>query len=419
MRFGAVCLFACVAAGTVAGFGNAPAKAAVDCPGNPEALGTSRILVVDPAEHTRLGTMQYRETLPLADKEVVLTFDDGPLPPYSNRVLDILASECVKATYFLVGKMARAYPAGAKAMLAAGHTIGTHSNSHPLTFHKMPLAMAEQEINDGIANIAAALGAPDKVAPFFRIPGLLRADQVETYLASRTIMTWSADFPADDWKKISAAEIIQRAISRLEAKGKGMLLLHDIQPATVLALPTLLKELKARGFKIVHVVPAAADRPATPTVAAQWFMRPPKVQAASIWPAGPIPMPEIGRAHLAAPAPQTVGFDASHDATLARPLADAPAPGKILARHLSRWPRRTPAPSIIDLVAREELPVPSPDSFLYSSTLKRYAATSERRVMAPIAPPPAISRNAGASAPTDITGRWPVTTASMPKAAFP
>src|ERR1700738_87597 len=80
--------------------------AAAECPGNPDALGTSRTIVVDPVEHPRLGSMQYRESLPLEDHEVVLTFDDGPLPPRSTRVLEILAHECVKATYFIIGKMA-------------------------------------------------------------------------------------------------------------------------------------------------------------------------------------------------------------------------------------------------------------------------------------------------------------------------
>src|SRR5262245_57138971 len=82
--------------------------AAADCPGNPKALGTSRTIVVDPTEHGRIGTMDYAETLPLVDKEVVLTFDDGPLPPYSTKILDTLAAECVRATYFIVGRMARA-----------------------------------------------------------------------------------------------------------------------------------------------------------------------------------------------------------------------------------------------------------------------------------------------------------------------
>src|SRR5262245_54375790 len=88
----------------------AAAAAAAECSGNPEAIGTARTIVVDSTEHTRIGTMQYAETLPLRPKEVVLTFDDGPLPPYSDRVLDILSAECVKATFFMVGRQARAFP---------------------------------------------------------------------------------------------------------------------------------------------------------------------------------------------------------------------------------------------------------------------------------------------------------------------
>ena len=86
------------------------AAAASDCPDRPGALGVSRTIVVDPREHGRIGTMSYAETLPLADKEVVLTFDDGPIPPRTDKILAILAAECVKATYFIVGTMAREYP---------------------------------------------------------------------------------------------------------------------------------------------------------------------------------------------------------------------------------------------------------------------------------------------------------------------
>src|ERR671937_2643340 len=97
------------------------AASAADCPGHPDALGTSRTLVVDPKEHPRIGTMQYAETLPLRDHEVVLTFDDGPLPKYSNQVLEILANQCVKATFFTVGNMARANPEGVRKLRDAGH----------------------------------------------------------------------------------------------------------------------------------------------------------------------------------------------------------------------------------------------------------------------------------------------------------
>src|SRR5215831_18794737 len=142
--------------------------AGADCPDHPDALGTSRTLVVDPRQHPRIGTMQYPETLPLRDHEVVLTFDDGPLPKYSNQVLQILANECIKATFFLIGSQARANPEGVRKLVAAGHTIGSHSQNHPLTFQKMPIEKAEAEINGGIASITAALADPSALAPFFR-----------------------------------------------------------------------------------------------------------------------------------------------------------------------------------------------------------------------------------------------------------
>ncbi len=118
--------------------------AAADCPGHPDALGTSRTLVVDPRAHPKIGTMQYAETLPLRDHEVVLTFDDGPLPRNSNQVLAILAAQCVKATFFEIGQMARVYPEGVRKLRDAGHTIGTHSQNHPLD-HEQDGARPDQE----------------------------------------------------------------------------------------------------------------------------------------------------------------------------------------------------------------------------------------------------------------------------------
>jgi peptidoglycan/xylan/chitin deacetylase (PgdA/CDA1 family) len=236
--------------------------AAAGCPGNPGALGTSRVITLDPRAYPRIGTIQYAGSLPLADRDVVLTFDDGPMPPYSDRVLDILASQCVKATYFLIGRMARGYPGVVRRIEAAGHTIGTHSQNHPLAFERMALPAVQREIEQGIASATAALGTRRAVAPFFRIPGLLRARHVENYLQAKGLATWSADVVADDWKHISAAEVVRRAVTRLDEKGKGVLLLHDIQPATALGLPELLRQLKARGYRIVHVVPGRGASPA-------------------------------------------------------------------------------------------------------------------------------------------------------------
>jgi peptidoglycan-N-acetylglucosamine deacetylase len=277
---------------------------AAECP--PGALGVSRTIVVDPSEHVRLGSMQYGESLPLKDREVVLTFDDGPLPPYTSRVLDTLASECVKATFFMVGRMVRGYPAIARRVYNEGHTVANHSQNHPFTFHKMSVDQASQEIEDGFGSLRSALGDPKAIAPFFRIPGLLRQNSVEQYLAAHNYMTWSVDFAADDWTHINAQEIARRAISRIEARGKGILLLHDIQPATALAFPEILKELKARGFKIVHVVPATPDLPKTVTEPGQWAVR--HTPEPKIWPrtlvTGESPEPV-----LAAPSPASFGIE--------------------------------------------------------------------------------------------------------------
>jgi peptidoglycan/xylan/chitin deacetylase (PgdA/CDA1 family) len=259
-----------VASGMTAMLATNSIALAASCP-NPDALGTSRTLVIDPVEHPRLGAIQYRETVPLADREVVLTFDDGPLPPSSTRILDALAAECVKATYFMVGSMARAHPEMVARIAAAGHTIGTHSQNHPLTFNRMGVARAQREIQGGIAAVTAALGRPP--APFFRIPGFMRASAVESYLASQNLMTWSADIASDDWRHISDKEIVRRTLSRLDERGKGMILMHDIKPATARALPVLLRELKARGYRIVHVVPASGTRLKTATLPQQWSSR--------------------------------------------------------------------------------------------------------------------------------------------------
>ena len=264
--------FAWLAAALIAAGLNA--AAAGDCPGNPGALGVSRTIVVDPREHGQIGTMSYAETLPLREKEVVLTFDDGPMPPYTEKILDILAAECVKATYFIVGTMAREYPALARRVHDAGHTIGTHSMSHPIPFKYQGVERTRQQIDDGITTIEAALGEPRRLAPFFRFPGFGRTEPAEEYLAERGLMIWGADVPADDWRKISAAEVAKRGLRRLDGMGKGILLLHDIHQRTVDALPIMLRELKARGYRIVHVVPATPDRPKTITTADEWRMRP-------------------------------------------------------------------------------------------------------------------------------------------------
>jgi peptidoglycan/xylan/chitin deacetylase (PgdA/CDA1 family) len=261
------------------------AAPANNCPGHPDAIGTSRTLVVDPRAHPRIGSMQYPETLPLQDKEVVLTFDDGPIPKNSNQVIQTLADNCIKATFFIVGEQARANPEGVRKLIAAGHTVGTHSQRHPLTFHKMSEAQAKNEVEQGIESTKAAMVDPNAISPFFRIPGLLRAPPVEAYLEQQGIQTWSTDFLADDWHRISSTKVHDLAMKRMDEMGKGILLLHDIQARTAAALPKILQDMKAKGYKIVHVVPATADMPATPSEPEQWQMHPPsETKPIARWP---------------------------------------------------------------------------------------------------------------------------------------
>jgi enamine deaminase RidA (YjgF/YER057c/UK114 family) len=174
----------------------------------------------------------------------------------------------------MVGEMAKTFPDEAKKVEAEGHTVGTHSFRHPLTFNRMTESQAGQEIDEGIAAVDAALGNSEQLAPFFRVPGLLTSEHTEAALACLGLMTWSADVTADDWKRISSAEIVKRAISRLEAMSRGILLLHDIHERTVAALPDILKELKQRGYKVVQVVSANAVIAKTETTPEQWRLPP-------------------------------------------------------------------------------------------------------------------------------------------------
>jgi peptidoglycan/xylan/chitin deacetylase (PgdA/CDA1 family) len=298
--------------------------------------------------------MQYAETLPLADHEVVLTFDDGPLPKYSNQVLEILASQCVKATFFMVGSQANANPEGVRKVRDAGHTVATHTQNHPGGMHRLPIERARQEIDDGIASVTAALGGGTPPAPFFRIPGLARAEAIEEYAAVRGIQVWSADFPADDWRHVSAQRVYDLAIQRLEAKGKGILLLHDIQARTVAALPRILNELKARGYRIVHVVPATSERPATPTEPQQWLLHPPsETVAISRWPKIPhFVFAETGMLL----APSLADLDWHESALLDRERG----PRDFALPRDALWPR---SPQFSQVAAVTALPVPAASVF--------------------------------------------------------
>ncbi len=262
------CVFAFSAVAVLAGCFPALAACA-----DPDAIGVSRTLTVDTSRALAVGTIQYRSDLPLAENEVVLTFDDGPLPGTTDRVLDALRDACTHATFFTVGRMARAYPALARREAADGNTLGTHTWRHPVSLAKLSASAAAREIDRGIAALTAVLGVPP--APFFRFPGLNQTRSLRSHLASEGIAVFSADVVGDDWTGISADAIRRKVLMRLKVHHGGIVLLHDTKHATAAMLPQLLKDMKVAGYRIVQIVPAPPTAPvafrrpdATPTTSA-------------------------------------------------------------------------------------------------------------------------------------------------------
>jgi len=233
--------------------GSATVAIAADCP-NPKTLGTSRTLSVDPRAFPLVGKDQYEETLALNNREVVLTFDDGPSSPYTEMVLEALANECVKATFFVLGENAVDDPELVRRIAKEGHTIGSHAYEH-IGLDTLPFEEAKKHIDRGIKAATDALqGSP--LAPFFRAPMLDLTPQLEKHIVSRGLMVWSIDVDSFDWNGLTEEQMIEDTMKALEKAGKGIVLMHDIQPVTARALPQFLEELKKRNFKVVHVVPA-------------------------------------------------------------------------------------------------------------------------------------------------------------------
>jgi peptidoglycan/xylan/chitin deacetylase (PgdA/CDA1 family) len=227
-----------------------PAIARVEpCPGNPDALGTERVLAV--SETTpRVGRKQFPVTLPLAPKEV--------WPGPTAKVLDALAHECVRATFFLLGRNAAAAPALVKRELAEGHTIAYHSFAHPL-LNRMSISAAETEVDRGIAAVErAAYGdvAAKPRTPFFRFRGFAASPALLERMQARGLVVFGADLWASDWNRMRPAQELELTLARLDAAHGGIVLFHDTKSQTAGMLPAFLRALKAKGYKVVHVVPA-------------------------------------------------------------------------------------------------------------------------------------------------------------------
>lgn len=254
----------------------------------PDALGVSRTIEIGgPAEAVGLKT--YPRTIALADKELILTFDDGPNPSTTNRILAALDAECVKATFFLIGRNAQAAPETVRREIADGHTVAHHSFSHPsVTLRNLGEDAAKADIDKGIAaDDRAAYGAagPEPKVPFFRFPGFADTAALDDWLKGRGITVFGADLWASDWMPMTAEEELALLLGRIEKARKGIVLMHDTIHSTALMLPALLRELKARGYRIVHIVPG---REPTPLAAAppNWSSETERTLA-HMWPKAP------------------------------------------------------------------------------------------------------------------------------------
>jgi peptidoglycan/xylan/chitin deacetylase (PgdA/CDA1 family) len=233
----------------------APVKSAPACD-KPDGMGLARTVEIDTTGGPAFGTEHFKQYDFLRDKEVVLTFDDGPWPENTPAVIKALTDMCVKGTFFEIGEHASWRPDIAKMVAAAGMTVGSHTWSHKDLARKpfaTDIEKAKDEIEMGVSAVHMAVDGP--IAPFFRFPDLQQPADLMTYLGTRNIAIFSTDIDTFDFKMRKPDDVVKSAMTKLAKNGKGILLMHDFQHATAEALPELLRQLKAGGYKIVHMVP--------------------------------------------------------------------------------------------------------------------------------------------------------------------
>jgi peptidoglycan/xylan/chitin deacetylase (PgdA/CDA1 family) len=249
---------------------------ASDC--GPDKLGTSRVVEVGTQGGLEVGLKTYPQTIPLADHEVILTFDDGPAPKTTPEILRALDDQCVRATFFDIGRNTEALPEIARREALEGHTVAHHTYSHPQpTLRYMSDAVARGDILKGMVAVEKAAYGQDFSAdepkdlkdlklhaPFFRFPGFADTESLRHWLAANNVGTFGVDFWAADWIKTTPEEELKVVMRQLDRLGKGMLLLHDNHQWTADMVPMLLRELKAKGYRIVHMVPGPGTGPTVP-----------------------------------------------------------------------------------------------------------------------------------------------------------
>jgi peptidoglycan-N-acetylglucosamine deacetylase len=231
-----------------------------DCAYDPKATHMSRFVAADSTSAPLYGAtmndpdnQSHRRTLDLHDHEIVLTFDDGPLGANTQSILDTLQKHCVKAIFFSVGRMALANPKLIQEVEQRGHTVGTHTWSHPRAMHQLSLEDNKLEIEKGFAAVEKAVGKP--IAPFFRFPGFRDSHESVAYLARRNISVWGADVISGDADPgATSASVARNVVARMHPLGRGIVLFHDIKKHTADALDGILSEFEKEGYKFVQVV---------------------------------------------------------------------------------------------------------------------------------------------------------------------
>ncbi|MEX2577645.1 MAG: polysaccharide deacetylase family protein [Verrucomicrobiales bacterium] len=179
---------------------------------------------------------------------LALTFDDGPHPTHTPRLLDMLKERNVKATFYVVGTNAKAYPEIMRRIVGEGHEIGNHTVTHG-NLAKMSQSGVRMELSTAHDSIVAVTGlAPRTMRPPY---GAITASQkawIRKEFGYPSIM-WSVD--PEDWKKPGASVVTSRLVSG--ARPGGILLVHDIHKPTIDAIPSALDQLLKKGYQFVTV----------------------------------------------------------------------------------------------------------------------------------------------------------------------
>jgi peptidoglycan/xylan/chitin deacetylase (PgdA/CDA1 family) len=195
----------------------------------------------------RTLTVSSLADLKLQDKEVILTFDDGPIPGRTDQVLATLDQFGVKGAFMMVGEMAELHPALARKVADEGNAIGSHTYRHA-DLNSLSFDAAMTEVTKGELAVTKATGED---VGFFRFPYLADSHRLRAAIAQRDMVVMDVDVDSKDYFNTTPNAVTQRTMNLLHKRGRGIILMHDIHKRTATMLPTLLSKLEAEGYKVV------------------------------------------------------------------------------------------------------------------------------------------------------------------------